>query len=431
MAHERTRTEAPARSQARTRYPRIQTFSSLKSRDYRLLWTGNIFNNMASWLQLITLGWLVWELTKDPETGQGSALLSGTAAGLRGFPTLVIGPWAGVLVDRLDRRKMVIVAQVFLAVAAVFFAFLVASGAVQVWYVFVYASISAVGNAVLQPARQALVVNTVPPGDLGNAFALNAMTVTANRLIGAMIGGLLITTVGIKWNFFVEGGAYVVMALLLIPMRTPYQQESNAWRSSVLTNLKDGIGYIWKDNRIILHLIVLSLILNLAFLPIPALLPAYTGGVLHLKANVGGFLMAAQGVGGFIATFVIASLGFGIKKGKVGLIALVVGSAAILALAQSHWLLLSLAMMAFLGFSQTSFIVSNQTLLQSMIPDTLRGRVTSLYTLEHGLGPLAIFLIGLLIDLYTASVALTVVASVSLALSLYFLFTFRQVRRLE
>ena len=425
MNQDRSRAGARPRSRATRRgRPRIQTFSSLKSKDFRLLWTGNIFDNLALWLQLISLSWLVWDLT-------GSAMLSGTAAGLRGLPTLVIGPWAGVIADRMDRRKLVIVAQVFLTAVAVVFAFLVATGTVQVWHAFLYASISAVAFAFIMPARQALIVNTVPPRDLANAFALSAMTVTSNRLIGGILGGLLITTVGIKWNFYVESVAYLITALLLIPMKTPYRQESTARLSSVLANLKDGFVYIWRDNRIILHLIVLSFILNLVFLPIPALLPAYTSGVLHAQANVGGYLLAAQGVGGIAATLVIASVGYSAGKGKVGLASLVVGCAAILIMAQSHWLMLSLAMMVFLGLAQTSFIVSNQTLVQSMVPDNLRGRVTSIYMLEFGLGPVAIFLIGLLMELYTVSGALTIVAAVGLGLSIYFYSSFQRVRGLK
>ena len=141
--------------------------------------------------------------------------------------------------------------------------------------------------------------------------------------------------------------------------------------------------------------------------------------------------MAAQGVGGVTTTFVIASLGFGIRKGKLALIALVAGSAAILTLSMSQWLLLSLAMMVCLGFCQTSFIVSNQTLVQMMTPDNLRGRVTSIYMLEHGLGPVGIFLIGLFMDLYTVSGALTLISSVSLATAVFFLVVFRRVRNLE
>jgi len=405
------------------RRPRLHTFSSLKSIDFRLLWAGSIFDNLALWLQFITLSWLVWSLTE-------SASLSGAAAGLRGLPTLVIGPWAGVLADRVDRRKLVIALQIFLAVVAVFFASLVATGSVQVWHVFAYASVSAVCFAFIMPARQSLIANTVPPENMGNAFALSAMTVTVNRLAGGLLGGLLITTVGIQWNFFVEAGAYVGTVLLLIPMKTPYQQASTAKFSSVMANFKDGFRYIWQDNRIILHLIVLGLILNVVFIPIPALLPAYTSKVLTADASVGGFLLAAQGVGGITATVAIASLGFVINKGNLGLICLVLGSISVLVLAQSHWLALSIAMLIVLGISQSTFIVSTQTLIQSMVPDTLRGRITSIYMLEFGLGPIAIVLIGILMDLTTVPSALTIVASVGLALSILFLAAFKQVRGL-
>lgn len=405
------------------RRPRLHTFSSLKSIDFRLLWAGSIFDNLALWLQFITLSWLVWSLTE-------SASLSGAAAGLRGLPTLVIGPWAGVLADRVDRRKLVIALQIFLAVVAVFFASLVATGSVQVWHVFAYASVSAVCFAFIMPARQSLIANTVPPENMGNAFALSAMTVTVNRLAGGLLGGLLITTVGIQWNFFVEAGAYVGTVLLLIPMKTPYQQASTARFTSVMANFKDGFRYIWQDNRIILHLIVLGLILNVVFIPIPALLPAYTSKVLTADASVGGFLLAAQGVGGITATVAIASLGFVINKGNLGLICLVLGSISVLVLAQSHWLALSIAMLIVLGISQSTFIVSTQTLIQSMVPDTLRGRITSIYMLEFGLGPIAIVLIGILMDLTTVPSALTIVASVGLALSILFLAAFKQVRGL-
>ena len=213
-------------------------------------------------------------------------------------------------------------------------------------------------------------------------------------------------------------------------MKTPYQEVSTARESSVLTNLKDGLVYIWRDNRIILHLMVLNLILNLALMPFMALLPAYTTTVLHAEANVGGYLMSSQGLGGVMGTVLIASVGVAMKKGQLALVTLVVGSAAVLILAQSHWLLLSLAMLVVLGFFQVSFIVINRILVQSMIPDTLRGRVTSIFSLEAGLVPVAIALIGLLMDMIGVAGALTIVASVALASALFFLLTFRQVRNL-
>ena len=411
--------------------PLMGTFASLRGRDFRFLWCSNLFFYMVQWLELLTLGWLVWELTKDPDTGEGNALFSSTAAGLRAIPTLLLGPWAGVVTDRMDRRKLVIAVQLLLVMPALLFGLLVASGHAEVWHVFLYAGIAAVGNAMMMPARMSLVVNTVPRGNLRNAIGLDSVSVTANRITGALIGGLLITTVGIKWNFFVEAGAYVAMSLLMIPMKTPYREESTAHRSSVFTNFIDGVQYLWNENRIILHLMGLNLILAMVFIPLLALLPAYTGEALNAAADVGGYLMAAQGVGGLTVSLVIASVGFGIRKGQVSVITLVVGSAAILTLAQSQWLLLSLGMMLLMGVCQSSFITANTVLVQSMISDTMGGRITSLYMLEQGLGPIAVVLMALFMELFSARRAMTVEASVSLGLALYFLLMFRQVRQLD
>ena len=128
---------SPQAGAATRRGPGFRVFSSLRSNDFKLLWTGNLFETMALWLQLISLSWLVWDLS-------GSALLSGTAAGLRGLPALVVGPWAGVLADRIDRRKLVILFSFMLTGIAIVFALLVASGTVQVWHAMVYATLSAV-----------------------------------------------------------------------------------------------------------------------------------------------------------------------------------------------------------------------------------------------------------------------------------------------
>jgi MFS family permease len=327
--------------------------------------------------------------------------------------------------------------QLVIAAGAVAFALLVAvsdagsspsSGPLKSWHVFAYAGFTAVCFSFIMPARQALIVNTVPPADIGNAMALNSMGVTMNRLTGALVGGLLITTVGIAWNFVVEAASYIIIVLLMIPMRTPNAERSVAVRSTLVANLREGFRYVWRDNRVILHLIILASMISLIFMPLTALLPAYTSEVLHAKANVGGYLVAAQGVGGFFTTVVLASLGFGNSRGKLLLISLVGGSAAILVLAQSHWLLLSLAMMVVLGVFQTTFITLNIVLIQSMIPDTHRGRITSIYMLEQGLGPLSVILMGLFMDLYGPGRALTVEASLALGLSIVFLITFRRVR---
>ena len=407
----------------RPRLPRLRTFSSLRNRDYRYLWTGNLFNNGANWLQQLTVGWLVWDLSHSP-------FLVGTVGGFRALPFLVVGPWAGVMADRLDRRKLVLASQTMLATSAFLFALLVASGRVEVWHAFVYIAVSGVAHSILQPVRNALVANTVPKEDLGNAFALHAMSITSSRFVWPAIGGVVVARFGFTANFFIESALYMVLALLIIPMRTPYREESNARHTSAIADLKDGVRYVWKDKPI-LQLIVMSFIPNFFVQPCLYLLPVFAGAVLGRGPEVFGTLLSTNGAAGFAATLFIASFGFILTKGNASLVALIVASMGAIILGQSHWLLLSMLAVTLIGVGQTTFRTSNGTLIQALVPDDLRGRVLSIYHFDHGFTPLASFIIGVFAELYTATGAVTVVGALSLGLSIYFLVGFRRVRRLE
>ena len=413
----------PAVSRVKSRLPRLRTFSSLRNRDYRYLWTGNLCNSGANWLQQLTIGWLVWDLSASP-------FLVGTVGGFRAVPFLVVGPWAGVMADRIDRRKLVLLCQTLLAVSAFLFALIVASGQVQVWHAFAYITVSGVAHSILQPVRSALVANTVPKEDLGNAYALHAMGITSSRFVWPAIGGVLIGVLGFTFNFFVESALYVGLAILIIPMRTPYREESRARHSSALTDLKEGIRYVWKD-RPILQLIVMSFVPNFLVQPSLYLLPVFAGAVLNRGPEVFGTLLSVNGIAGFSATVIIASFGFILKKGNASLVALIVASIGAIMLGQSHWLLLSMLAVALIGFGQTIFRVSNGTLIQTLTPDALRGRVQSIYHFDHAFTPLASFIIGVFAEFYSPTNAVTVVGMVSLALSFYFFLAFRGIRQLE
>jgi MFS family permease len=403
----------------------FDTFSSLRNnRDYRFLWAGNLFANAAQWLQIFTVGWLVFDISGE------SALHSVAVAGIRSLPILVIGPWAGVLADRWDRRGITIVTQCGLAVVAILFALMVASGRVEVWHAYVYMSFAGIGFAVKQPVRQALIANTVRRADLPNALALNAMTVTSMRLVGPLIGGLLITTVGFKWNFFFEASLYLLMVLLLLPMRTPYREAGSSRRSSMMSNLTEGIAYILK-NQVMLRLTLLNFIRTAVFMPLVLLLPVYTDQALDRGIGTGTAMITVMGAGGLIATVIMATWGFFTKKGRVGLIALMAGSAIILALGFSHSIWISLPLMALMGLAQTHFIVSNQTLIQLVVPDRLRGRVSSVWHYESGLIPLAAVFIGWMADRVDINFALTAVGVAALFVATFCMIRFKDIRSLD
>jgi predicted MFS family arabinose efflux permease len=287
-----------------------------------------------------------------------------------------------------------------------------------------------VAFTIKQPVRQALIANTVRQSDMANALALNALAVTSMRLVGAGLGGILIETLGFQWNFFVEAGLYIAMMLLLIPMRTPYQKASTARHASPLSNLMEGLRYIVK-NRLMLRLMVLNFVRTGVFAPLLLLLPSYTVEALGAGAGIGTAMIVSMGIGGVLATFIMSSWGFFTRKGLVCLITLLSGSLVVTSLGLSHWVWYSVPVMVVMGLSQSHFIVANQTLVQGIVPDTLRGRVSSVWHYEQGLIPMFSGLIGLVAIQVGISMSMTIFGGAAVLLSLLFLLRFGDLRKLE
>ena len=415
----------PSRPPFRPPSGRVKTFSSLQNHvNYRYLWTGNLFANCAQWLQFITIGWLALDIS-------GSAFHSILTVAVRALPLLILGPWGGVLADRLDRRKLVMGVQVVMVSSALAFGILLANGKIDsIWHVYAYMLVSGIAFAFVQPTRQALVANVVPREDLGNALALNAMAVTSMRLAGAAISGVLIETVAFHWNFFVESALYVGMIVLLAPMKTPYRQDSERTKASPLADLKEGLQFIF-GSREMVRLMVMNFVRTGVFMPLLLFLPAYTEEALGRGAGVSTAMIVIMGAGGLLATIMISSFGFFTKKGLVTLLTLISGSSVILILGLSQWVWVSVPIMLIMGLSQTHFIVANQTLIQTLVPDNLRGRVTSVWHYESGLIPLFAAItggVGLLVGIGTA---MAIGGVIALSISLIFLVRFGNIRRLD
>lgn len=432
MAQDRPAADSPAEAAATPNAKRkgsshrgLRTFESLRyNRDYRFLFAGTIFANGGQWLQLFTVGWLVLTIS------QGSALHSVAVAGVRSVPVLVLGPWAGVLADRIDRRKIAICTNIAQVVLATGFAVLIAGDWVEVWHAYIYMLLSGCAHSIQQPVRHALVANTVPRSDLANALALNAMTINITRLSGPLVGGLLISTVGFKWNFFFEAALYTGMVLLLLPMRTPYREASTAQRVSAFTNLREGLVYIL-GNSALFRLTLLNFLRTTVFMPLVLLMPVYTTQALGAGVGTGTFMISLMGIGGLATTLIVATWGFFTKKGLVTLLALLSGSLVIVVLGLSHWVWLSLPLMVLMGLCQVHSVVSSITLVQSIVSDNLRGRVTSVWNYESGLIPLAAVGIGYIADRVDINTALITAGTAAAVLSLLALVRFKDVRELD
>ena len=413
-----------------SKIPRFHTLDSwIYYPNYRFLWIGNFFANGALWLQLLSVGWLVQHLTEG-ETS--SALLVVTIGAVNTLPSLFVSPWGGVLGDRLDRRKLVMSLQLFMTCMAFSFAFLILMDWIKVWHVYSYVLISGVCRSLIQPLRQALVANTVPKEAIGNALATNVLTITGTRLVGPFLGGILITFLGFFWNFIAEGLLYLGMVVAFLPMRTPYYQpRKGSQAKSFFSDIKEGIVYIWKGERVILHLMIFSLIPNVLLHPVWFMFPIFTVEVLKAGPDVGGYLLAITGLGGFIAALVISSFGFIFKKGKLVLVSVICSSITVIIFAQSPWVPVAFVVIAAMAFFQSGFRTTNGTLIQTLVPDELRSRITSLQSIGMGLVLFSSLAIGWFVSLTSVVFAITIVGLVGVGLSIVMALILKRVGRLE
>ena len=388
---------------------------------------------------MLSIGWLVRDLT---EGSANSILQVVIVGGLSTLPVLLVGPWGGVWGDRVDRRKLLMKFQTFMAILAVLFALLVVSdhglglsNQLRVWIAYSYVLASGVSRSISQPMRQALIANTVPPDAFGNAYASNSMNITGTRIIGPFVGGIIIASLGFTTNFLVEAALYASAVLVYLPMKTPYQREVLARRRSAISDFGDGVRFIRQEKKIILTLILLGLIPNVVLHQAWFLLPVFTADVLRQNADVGGFLLSATGVGGFISSVIIASIGFTFKRGAVVLAAAVASSIFVILFAVSPWLLPvypllpALILIGLMSAAQSHFRTTNGTLIQLATPDRFRSRVTSLASYGQGfVFPFSI-LVGLFAEFSGVIVTLAVLGLIGLILSTIFTIKLGDVRR--
>ncbi len=393
----------------------IRAFESLKFPNFRLLWFGNLCVNSADWLQILTIGWLILEITN------GDTVITGAVLALRTLPVFIIGPWAGVLADKFDRRSLIKLTQFMMAILAVFFAFLVSmsdftdsgvSGPLKPWHLFVYVGITGISVSIIRPVRQSLVANVVPLENLRNATALNALTRTSARLVAPALGGMLIYLLGFKWNFYIEAACYLGITISMLRMKTPYGNNPVPQNTSVLKDLYTGVEYISK-NRALAQVITLSFVPTCIFQPLVFILPIYVASVLNEGPAVGGTLLAIMGLGGVATSFYLASKDFPIKKGLTVILALIVGCTAISALSLSNIIIVAYVMFLILGICQTNIRVGTNTLIQEIVPDELRGRVTSIYNFDNGFTAISILMLGILFNYLEVGQALLYVAVLS------------------
>jgi MFS family permease len=392
----------------------LRTFLALRHRNFRLFWFGQLISLIGTWMQSIGQAWLVLQLTH-------SAWLLGVVGALQFLPVMLLSLFGGVLADRLPKRRVLLFTQSFAMLQAAVLWILVASGHIQIWEVLVLASLLGLTNSVDMPTRQAFVVEMVGREDLPNAIALNSSVFNMARVVGPGLGGLIIAFLGTAPLFLLNAISFipVIIGLALIRMGELHAQAKHTQTSvetskqSTFQSLREGLTYVVHTPSVLLIIAVIGVI-SLFGINFNVILPLFATDVLNSGAIGFGFLSAAFGLGSLFSALWLA---WGNRKPSVHYLLIAALAFCILEIlfALSHLFVLSLILIAFVGFALIAFSANSNTALQTVTPDHLRGRVMSVYMVVFaGSVPLGNLFTGGLAHFYGASIALLVGASLSL-----------------
>jgi MFS family permease len=364
---------------------------ALRHRNYRLFFSGQSVSLVGTWITRVATSWLVYRLT-------GSELLLGVVGFCGQLPTMLLAPFAGVLVDRWDRRRLLVITQALAMLQSFVLGVLTLRHEITVTWLLGLQIVQGVINAFDTPARQAFVVEMVEDrADLPNAIALNSSMVNGSRIVGPSIGGALIAAVGEGWCFIADAVSYLFVIASLLMMRLP---ESKAARveAKVLEELKVGFRYVRESAPIRTALIVLAIVSTTA-MPYTVLMPAFVANVLHGGPNTLGLLMTATGVGALAGGLYLATRHTVVGLGRVATYATLVFGAGLIGFAFAKTLWLALLFLPIVGAGFMVQMAATNTVLQTLVPDALRGRVMAFYTMAFfGTAPIGSLLAGVAAD---------------------------------
>ena len=362
------------------------TFASLRNRDFRYLWAGTCFLSGGLWIQQVTLGWAIYEMTR-------SSILLGALNGLRFLPFLIFSPLAGVAADRSDRRKLMITTQWFVLVTALAMGVVVSLDLLEVWHLFAFTLVTGVVWSFSEPVRQALIPDVVPRAELMNAVALNSAAFNFTKIIGPSVGGVLIVLFGLAGNFYIQSATYLFVMWMIYRMHIP-ERVRDANRSSVLSNLREGIRYVWSE-PVVFSILATAMIPRLFAMPYQALMPIFQKDVLQVGADGLGMMMAAPGLGAMLVMLSVAHFANRVNRpGLLMIAALVLQGAFLILFALMRTLPLALLTLVVVGGFQVLFMSISNMVLHMTVPDQLRGRVMSIYMLDRGITPAGALMAG-------------------------------------
>jgi MFS family permease len=364
---------------------------ALRHRNYRLFFSGQTVSLVGTWITRIATSWLVYRLTH-------SVFLLGVVGFFGQIPTLLLAPFTGVLIDRWNRHRILVVTQILAMLQSVALATLTLAGIITVTEILALQVVQGIINAFDTPARQTFVVEMVTDrADLPNAIALNSSMVNASRIIGPSVGGIMIAALGEGWCFAVDALSYVAVIISLLAMRLE-KFSPPAANTRMLDELRTGFRYVTRFPPIRDSLLLLALVATMG-MPYTVLMPAIAANVLHGGPHTLGYLMTAVGFGALGGAFYLASRRSVLGLGRVMVVATSAFGAGLIAFSLSHVLWLSLLILPVIGAGMMVVMASTNTILQTIVEDDMRGRVMSFYTMAFlGTAPLGSLLAGFAAD---------------------------------
>lgn len=362
--------------------------SALRYKDFRLFWFGQIVSLSGTWMQSVAQGWLVYDLTKSP-------FYLGIVSAMSSFPILLFSLIGGIVADRLRKRNLLLITQASSIIPALMLGMFIDIKIVNVWFVMLFAMILGIINAFDIPARQSFLIELVGKENLTNAIALNSAAFHGSRMIGPVVAGFTISYMGLSACFYLNALSFLAVLLALLKIKAKGDVSKGG---GFKKELFEGLRFV-KDNSIIFNLLFLIAIVSLVGMPFVSLLPVFAGEIFKNGPQGFGFLVSATGIGALTSAIIIAFKKDIQNKYRFIKISALLFSIALFLFSTSNIFLISLFLLAVIGWSLVSLLAVANSFIQHSVPDKLRGRIMSVYTLVFlGAAPIGNSMIGIIAD---------------------------------
>jgi MFS family permease len=390
----------------------VRTFSALRHREFRLLWAGQLTTAMATWMDQVARGWLIYDLTDSP-------VQLGLVQGIQAIPFLVVSPLAGSVADRYPRKHLVAIAQGLAGGLYAVLAVLIVTDHIAPWHVYATAFAMAGVQAVHQPARAAMVADVVPPHHLTNAIGLNSIGFNVARSTGPALAGVLIATHGTASCYVVQTVGYALAIVSTLWLRSapgPATSSRVAPPTSLGQSIVEGWTFSWRNDAVRTGLLI-TMCASLFIMPFTTLLPVFARDLLGVGATGQGGLLTAMGIGALISAILIASLGDQLPRGLIMLGGVTLYGISVVAFAASPSFRLSLGLMTIVGLAHVTSWALVQTVIQTYSPSALRGRTMAVFHMSEVVVTLGSVLAGTLAGLIGARWAAAAMGTVGAVLT--------------